>query len=205
MLKELELPWLLAPDLPSNKQVNLTWCSTTLCHKNSLPGGLHLTKGQLYLKVWPNVNLTWSSITLGHKMSLLGVHWTKGQADQNSKTPGHKMSLPGGGSGWHFVRQAVSQPASQPACQPASCNWPANQPGEKMSTCQTSGWSDSWWWKDWGPNHIGPQSMVPALLLIPFGGVTYLTKTRQVTEMSSAVFYIPLALLLGNGCSFVSM
>ena len=34
---------------------------------------------------------------------------------------------------------------SQPASQLASCNWPANQPCDKISTCQTSGWSDMWW------------------------------------------------------------
>ena len=32
---------------------------------------------------------------------------------------------------------------------------------------------------DWEPDHIGPQSRVPALTLVPLGGVTYLTKARQ--------------------------
>ena len=59
---ELELPWLLAPDLPSNKQVNLTWSSITLGHKISLSRGVHLTEGQ------PDQ----SSNTLSHQMSLLG-------------------------------------------------------------------------------------------------------------------------------------
>ena len=35
------------------------------------------------------------------------------------------------------------------------------------------------WQVNWEPNHIGPQSRVPALPLVPLGGVTYLTKTRQ--------------------------
>ena len=46
---ELELPWLLAPNLPSNKQVNLTCSSITLGHKMSLPGGGY---------IWPMGNLT---------------------------------------------------------------------------------------------------------------------------------------------------
>ena len=36
---QLELLWLLTPDLPSNKQVNLTCSSITLGHKMSLPIG----------------------------------------------------------------------------------------------------------------------------------------------------------------------
>ena len=58
---------------------------------------------------------------------------------------------------------------SQSTSQPVSCNWPANQPCAKMSTCQTSGWSHCWWWDSWEPDHIGPQSRVPALPLIPLG------------------------------------
>ena len=53
--------------------------------------------------------------------------------------------------------------------QPANCNWPANQPCAKMLTFQTSGWSHCWWWENWVPNHIGPQSRVPALPLDPLG------------------------------------
>ena len=74
-----------------------------------------------------------------------------------------------------------------------------------MSTWQTLGWSDSLWWMNWGPNHIGPQSRVLALPLVPLGGVTYLTKASQVTQMSSAAHYIPLVLPSGTVCSFVSM
>ena len=145
MLMELELTQLLAPNLPSNTQLNLTWSSITLGHKMSLPvrgtsdqrstwpkGAVVscLAKRCLCLgHIWPKVNLIkrWSSITLGHKMSL----W--------------------GGSGWHFVKIA-----SQPASKPASCNWPANQPCAQMSTCQTSGWSHSWWRENWGPTTLGP-------------------------------------------------
>ena len=35
-------------------------------------------------------------------------------------------------------------------------------------------------------------------------GMTYLTNARQVTQMSSTAHYIPLTLLLGTICSFVS-
>ena len=68
-----------------------------------------------------------------------------------------------GGSGWHFVL------GSQPANQLASCNRPANQPCHKISTCQALGWSDMWWQEDWKPDHIGPQSRVPALPPVPLG------------------------------------
>ena len=98
----------------------------------------------------------------------------------------------------------------QSASQLASCNWPANQPCDKISTCQASdghifgsregqleycligsqpaslwaatgqpcgkistcqalGWSDIWWQEDRESNHIGPQSRVPALQLVPLG------------------------------------
>ena len=85
------------------------------------------------------------------------------------------MSLPGEG-------QVDILFNNQSACQPAAIG----QPCEKMPTCQMFDWSDSWWWENWGPNHIGPQSRVPALPLVPLGGVTYLTKARQVTQMSYA-------------------
>ena len=54
-------------------------------------------------------------------------------------------------------------------------------------------------------DHIGPQVQGPCT---PTGfpwGVTYLTKARQVTEMSSAGYYIQLALHLVTVCTFVSM
>ena len=82
---------------------------------------------------------------------------------------------------------------------------------------------------DWEPDHIGPQSRVPALPLVPLGndlphqgqtgatvegpitptgfpwGVTYLAKAKQVTEMSFVGYYIHLALYLVTVCIFVSM
>ena len=45
---------------------------------------------------------------------------------------------------------------SQPATQLASCNWPANQPCDKISASQAWNWSDIWWQEDWEPHHIGP-------------------------------------------------
>ena len=85
------------------------------------------------------------------------------------------------------------------------------------------------WQVDWEPDHIGPQSRVPALPLVPLGsdlphqgqarapvegpitptdfpwGVTYLAKAKQVTEMSSAGYVIHLELYLVTVCTFVSM
>ena len=49
------------------------------------------------------------------------------------------------------------------------------------------------WQLDWEPDHIGPQSRVPAPNGSP-GGVTYLANAKQVTEMSSAGYYIHLEL-----------
>ena len=58
-----------------------------------------LCQGRGY--IWPKVVPGWSSTKLG--LSLLGVHQTTCLCDQSSHTLGHKMSLTGGGSGWHFV------------------------------------------------------------------------------------------------------
>ena len=151
---ELELPWLLAPDLPLNKQVNLTWSSITLDHK--------MTLGRGYIWMIVNLTLRWSSIIVSYlatRCLCLGVHLTIGQSDQSSNTFSHQMSLLG------RVRLTFCEIASQPA----SCNWPANQPCA-VSTCQTLGWLHSWWWENWGPDHIGPQARVPALPLDPLAG-----------------------------------
>ena len=82
---------------------------------------------------------------------------------------------------------------------------------------------------NWEPYHIGPKARAPALPLVPLGSdlphhgkarapfqgpitptgflweVTYLAKAKQVTEMSSAGYYIHLALYLVTVCTFVSM
>ena len=62
-----------------------------------------------------------------------------------------------------------------------------------------------WWQVDGEPTHIGPQSRVPALPLVPLGGVTYLAKAKQVTERSSAGYYIHLELYFVTVFTFVSM
>ena len=46
MLTQLELPWLLMPDLPSNKQVNLTEVVAHLATRCLCPWGVQMTKGQ---------------------------------------------------------------------------------------------------------------------------------------------------------------
>ena len=93
-----------------------------------------------------------------------GVHLTTHLCDQRSHTCGHKMSLPGG-----RVRLTFCLIGSQLASQLGSCNWPANHPCDKISSCQALGWSDIWWQDDWEPDHIGPQMRVQALPLIPLG------------------------------------
>ena len=147
---------------------------------------------------WPNVKLMLCSVILGHWMPLPGsiggyvqwqaslthqltkwqadlrchfqgvhlteVHLSTSQCDQCSHTHGHQMSLYGG-----WVRLTFCVLGSQPASQLASCSWPANQSCDKISTCQALGWSDMWWQEDWEPNHIGPQSRVPAPPLVPLG------------------------------------
>ena len=67
--------------------------------------------------------------------------------------------------GW--IRLIFCVLGSQPVSQLASCNWPANQPCDKISTSQALGWSDMWWQEDWESDHIGPQSGVLALPLVP--------------------------------------
>ena len=52
---ELELPQLLAPDLLSNKQVNLTWSSITLGGTNCLPGMSAYTPAGLSPTIWEGV------------------------------------------------------------------------------------------------------------------------------------------------------
>ena len=149
-------------------QLNL---STGLGHHMPLTGELHLTTGQPNPKVdqisswhnvvsllatrclycggisdkrpawpkgWPNIKLTWDACTRG--VHLTWVHLTTCLCDQSSHTHGHKMSLPGS-----RVSLTFCLIGSQPANQPASCNWPANQPCDKISTCQAWGWSDIWW------------------------------------------------------------
>ena len=85
------------------------------------------------------------------------------------------------------------------------------------------------WQVNWEPNHIGPHSRVlvphwfPLLSdlpnqgkarapvegpITPTGfpwGVTYLAKAKQVTEMSSAGYYIHFELYFMMVCTFVSM
>ena len=95
-----------------------------------------------------------------------------------------------------WVRLTFCVLGSQPASQLASCSWPANQPCDKISTCQALGWSDMWWqeelgaWPHWAPVQ-GPSTPTGS----PWG-VAYLTKARQVTQMSSAACYIPLVLCI---------
>ena len=67
------------------------------------------------------------------------------------------------------VRLTFCLIGSQPASQLASCNWPANQPCDEISTCQALCWSDIWWQENRDPNHIGPQSSVQHSYWFPLG------------------------------------
>ena len=68
------------------------------------------------------------------------LYWRDGPSglcDQGHHMHDHKMSLTG------QVRLTFCLIDSQPASQLASYNWTANQPCDKISTCQALGWSDS--------------------------------------------------------------
>ena len=179
---ELELLWLLVPDLPLNKQVSLTWSSITLGHMMSLPivGGTsdqrstwpkgevisHVATRCLFLwgHIWPLVNLTKVVSHLATRCLCLGEGQLDILLDSESAT--------------------ISRPTSHvQKCQPVRV-------GHIVGGGRTG-----------GPDPIGPQSRVPCLPLVPLEGVTYLTKARQVTQMSSAALYIPLALLTVTVCS----
>ena len=79
------------------------------------------------------------------------VHLTTGLCDHSSHILGSKMSLP-----QSRVRLTFCTIGSQPKSQLASCNWPANQPCDKIPTCLIAGWSDSWWQEDRGLITLGP-------------------------------------------------
>ena len=99
-----------------------------------------------------------SSTTLGHEMSLAGGHLTEGQPAHSSTTLGHETSLSLLGVYLVYVTKVITHMAtrclclgrlrltfcligSHPASQLAICNGPANQPCDKISTCQAFGWS----------------------------------------------------------------
>ena len=119
--------------------------------------------------IWVQLNWAYVSTILGHQMPELGMS---------------DLRL-----GLTFC--AIG---SQPASQLPSCNWPANQPCDKISTLSGFGLvryvvaGGLGAWPHWAPVQ-GPST--------PSGspwGVTYLTKARQVTEMSSSACAIHLAL-----------
>ena len=114
---------------------------------------------------------------------------TSGLCDQSS----HTQDV----SSWGRVRLTFCLIGSQPASQLASCNWPTNQPCDRISTCQVLAWSD-------GGRRTGSPVQGPSSSTGSPWGVTYLTKARQVTQMSSVAHYIPLAISSGTICSFVS-
>ena len=133
-------------------------------------------------EAWPNVNLT-QSLIFGW-----GYMWPEVSLTKFVTHLAIKCLYWGGGYIWPqvYVIKVVTHLASrclclwegqvdilsvsQPASQLSSCNWPANQPCDKISTCQAVGWSDSWWQEDRGPNHIGPSVQGPSTLTASLWG-----------------------------------
>ena len=168
---KLELPWLLASDVHSNKQVNrwpkcwpnvkLTWCSTAIGYQMPLPGGTADFTGQTDPKA--DQMASWSDVVpLLVTRCLWGYIWPQVYV---TKVVTHMATrcLSMGGR----VRLTFCVIESQPASQLANYNWPANHPCDKISTCQALGWSDIWWQEDRDPDHTGPLSRVQALPLVP--------------------------------------
>ena len=114
-----------------------------------------------------------------------------------TQTHGHMVPLPG-----KRVSLTLCLTGSQPANLPAAIGQPTSHVTKyqpvRLWVCQMV---------------VGGQGAQPHWapvqgLNTPTGspwGMTYLTKTMQVTQMSSAAHYIQLALLSGTICSFVSM
>ena len=159
------------------------------------------------MQTWPAVSCGgWGYIWL--KGSLLTVvpnlamrclyqgDGTSGLCDQGHHTHGHQMSAWGEGKVDIFFDR-VSQLASLPAAvgQPAS-HVTKYQPVRLWVGQMVAGGQGAW--PHWTPVQ-DPSTPTGSLW-----GVTYLTKARQVTQMSSAAYYIPLALLSGTVCSFLS-
>ena len=131
-----------------------------------------------WLDIWPNANLGlqahvggWGYIWL--KGRLLTVvqnlamrclyqeeDGTSGLCNQGCHTHGHKMSLPG-----ERVRLTLCVISSQSASQLQLASQPA-----MWQNINLSGFGlVRWWQEDREPNHIGPQSRVAALWLVPLG------------------------------------
>ena len=122
---------------------------------------------------------------------------TSGLCDQGHHTHGHKMSLPG----WR-VRLTFCLIGSQPASLPAAIGQPTShvtnyQPVRLWVGQMVAGGQGTQ--PHWAPVQ-GPSTPTGS----PWG-LTYLNKAWQVTQMSSAAHYIPLALLSGTICSFLPM
>ena len=152
--------------------------------------GVHLTAGQPDPKVDQMSSSPYVVLLLAMRCLYRGVHLTTGLSDQSSHTHGHKMSLPGEGQvDILFNRQSASQPAA------------IGQPTSHVTKYQPV--------RLWVGQIFGGRRTRSLTTLSPstptgsFWGVTYLTKARQVTQLSSAACYIPLALCLGTICSFV--
>ena len=146
--------------------------------------------------IWPKVNLTEVVTHLATRCLCPGKHLTSGQPDQSSNILGHKMYLL-----WGQVNILL---ASQPTSLPAATGQTTSHVEKFQPVRLWIGQIDDGR-RTGSPTTFGPQFRVPALPLLPLWGVTYLTKARQVTEMTSAALYVPLSLLSHTVYSFVSM
>ena len=71
-------------------------------------------------------------------------------------------------SAWGRVRLIFCLTGSQPASKLASYNWPANQPCDKISTCEALGWSDGGR-RTGSPTTLGPSPGSQHSHWFPFG------------------------------------
>ena len=135
----------------------------------------------------------------------VGVHLTAGQPDPKT----NQMSC------WPDVLLLLVNRCLYRGMSDWMSAWPKGSPNVKLTWCSTALVTRCHYqgvhltagqvaegpgaWPHWAPVQ-GPSTPTGSL-----GGVTYLTKARQVTQMSFAACYIPLALCLVTICSFVSM
>ena len=152
----------------------------------------------------PIANLAWSLmgargvLIWPQDVSTMRVHLTTGLCDHSSHTHGHKMSLPGECQvDILFDRQS----ANQPACQLQLASHPAMW---QIINLSGFGLIREFVARQRAQPHWAPLQGPSTTTGSPWG-VTYLTKARQVTQMSSAAHHIPMELHSGTICSFVSM
>ena len=145
--------------------------------------------------IWPKGSLL-TVVPLGHEMSLLGEGgyiwsmWPK-----SSHTWSQAVSA------WGRVRLKFCSIGSQPASQLASCNWSANKPYDKISTCQALGWSDGGR-RTGSPTTLGPSPGSQHYHWFPLGSdLPDQGQASDTNELCSPLYTI--GTTSGTVCSFV--